>query len=188
MRDATLQFVIELLQALLRLLALGDIGDEAFEDALAFRLEQQVHQHVDGAAIAPAQARLVAEQSLALAQSLANHFQLVEAANEQVPIQIARRPQHLLRVVITEHARHRRIGRQYAVLQAGLDDAVHGVFEQPFIAVALGFQLLQTRQQLGVMTLARRLAAEPQQLGKRFVRAPRHTPPRRHAGSIHADW
>ncbi len=82
--DATLQFLIELQQAQLGELALGDVSDEAFHQAVLVRFEQQVHHHVDGAAILAAQACLVTEQPVLLAQGVADLAQLVLAADEQM--------------------------------------------------------------------------------------------------------
>jgi len=83
--DATLQFLIELQQAQLGELALGDVGDESFHQAAVLvRFEQQVHHHVDGAAILAAQACFVTEQPVLLAQGVADLAQLVLAADEQM--------------------------------------------------------------------------------------------------------
>ena len=45
--DPLLQFVIELLQALLGQFAFGDVGDKTFHQPFLIGLEQQVHQHVE---------------------------------------------------------------------------------------------------------------------------------------------
>ena len=94
-----------------------------------------------------------------LPEGFTDALQLRHATGKQVAGQIGQGKQHFLRVLITEHARQRRVGRAHAVLQAGLENPVDRVFEQPFVAVALGFQLIQARGQLGVMALARRMAA-----------------------------
>ncbi|MNE61568.1 hypothetical protein D3C80_1567930 [compost metagenome] len=49
--DSQLQLIIEQLQALLRQLTLGDVGDEPLDETILTRLEQQVHQYIDGTAI-----------------------------------------------------------------------------------------------------------------------------------------
>ncbi|MNY67846.1 hypothetical protein D3C86_2055080 [compost metagenome] len=86
-------------------------------------------------------------------------LQLLATTDEQVASQVGGRPQHLPRVVVTEHPRQGRIGRVQTLLQAGLEDAVYRVFEQPFVAIPLRFQLFQARQQLRVMALAHRMTA-----------------------------
>lgn len=138
-----LQFVIELLQALLGLLALGDIGHEAFNQAFVTGLEQQVHQHVEVAAILAPQPGFIAMQAVLPGENRGNRLQLLRTAIEQVGCQVGQGKQHLLWVVIAEHAGQCRVGSTHAVLQAGLENAVHGVLEQPFVAVALGFQFIQ---------------------------------------------
>ncbi|MNE17587.1 hypothetical protein D3C80_1105730 [compost metagenome] len=188
--DALLQLDVELLLAQLGLLALGDVGDEALDQPFLVGLEQQVHQHVDAAAVAAAQARLVAVQAVALAQHRVDPRQLGGTADEQLLGQIGLRPQHLLRIFVTEHVRQRRVGGEDAVVQAHLEDAVHRMLEQPLVAVALALQLLEARRQLRVVALARRVTAEAKQVGNvgAAVRELRHTPPRRRAGSTVADW
>jgi hypothetical protein len=49
--DSLLQFVIELLQALLSQFSFGDVGDKTFHQAFLIRFEQQVHQHVEDTAV-----------------------------------------------------------------------------------------------------------------------------------------
>jgi len=90
--DALLEFFVELQQAQLRQFALGHVSDEALHQAIFVRLEQQVHDHVDGAAVLAAQARLVAEQAMLLAQGKADLPQLLLAADEQMMGQIGQRP------------------------------------------------------------------------------------------------
>lgn len=86
----------------------------------------------------------------------------MRAADEQRARQVRQGKQHLLRVLIAKHPRQRRVGGAHAFLQAGLEDSVHGVFEQPFVAVALGLQFIRARGQFRVMTLARRVIAQPE--------------------------
>ncbi len=185
--DALFQFVVEGLQALLGEDALGDVGDEAFHQVVFLGLEQQVHQHVDMAAVLPTQAGFVAEQAFFQAQRLADVGQLRLAALEQLLGKVVE-AQQCGGFGIAEHACQRRIGGAQAVAQAGLEDAVHRVLEQPLVAVALGFQLFQAGQQLGVMALARRMAAEAEQRLALLLRGLRHTPLRRRAGSTRAGW
>ncbi len=80
--DALLELFVELQQAQLRQFALGNVGDEAFHQSVFVRLEQQVHDHVDGAAVLAAQARLVAEQAMLLAQDMADLPKLLLTADE----------------------------------------------------------------------------------------------------------
>ncbi|MCY1348743.1 hypothetical protein D9M69_348980 [compost metagenome] len=186
-----LQFVVQRLQALLGQDALGDIGDEAFHQFLFIGLEQQVHQHVDMAAVLAHQPRLVAEQPAFALQGAANLHQLGSAADEQLVGQIDQRPKAIPRRIVTEHLRQGRVGGTHAVLQAGLENPVYRVLEQPFVAIALGLQLLQPRQQLRVVALARGMAAQAEQPGEGLallVRGPRHRPPRHPAGWIRAGW
>ncbi len=188
---ALFQLLVELQQPLLRLLAFGDVGDEAFHQAVFVRFEQQVHHDVDEAAVLAPQSGLIAEQAQLAAQGMANLQQLFFTADEQVVRQIGQRPQRVLRTVVAEHACQGRVGRANALLQAGLEDAVHRMLEQPLVAVALGLQLLQAAQQLGVMTLACRMAAEAEQLGQGLlliVRGLRHRRPRHRAGSKNEGW
>jgi len=80
--DALLELFVELQQAQLRQFALGHVGDKALHQAVFVRLEQQVHDHVDGAAVLAAQARLVAEQAMLLAQDMADLPKLLLTADE----------------------------------------------------------------------------------------------------------
>ncbi len=80
--DALLELFVELQQAQLRQFALGHVGDKALHQAVFVRLEQQVHDHVDGAAVLAAQARLVAEQAMLLAQGMADLPKLLLTADE----------------------------------------------------------------------------------------------------------
>lgn len=155
-----LQLLVHGLQALLGLDPLGDVGDETFDQFFLVVPEQQVHQYLDVTAVPAPEARLVAEQAAALAQQRADPSHLGLAADEQLPGHVLQRPEHLLRIVVAEHLRQRRIGGAQPLAEAGLEDAVHRVLEQPFVAVALGLQLLQARQQLRVVALARGVAAQ----------------------------
>ncbi|MND62445.1 hypothetical protein D3C80_537310 [compost metagenome] len=189
--DALLQFVIELLQASLGQLALGDIGDEPFHQAFLAGLEQQVHQHIQVTAILAPQAGFIAVQAALVPEDFADGFQFLRAVDEQGAAQVSQGEQHLLRVLVAEHVCQRRVGGAHAIVQAGLEDPVHRVFEQPLVAVTLGFQIIQARGQFRVMTLARRMAAQPQQPGQGallLVRGLRHRRPRHHAGWIRAGW
>ena len=98
-------------------------------------------------------------QAALVPEDFTDVFQLLRTADKQVARQVGQRKQHLLRVLIAEHPRQRRIGGTHAFQQAGLEDPVDRVFEQPFVAIALGFQLVEARGQFRVMTLARRVAA-----------------------------
>ncbi|MNH06650.1 hypothetical protein D3C79_660250 [compost metagenome] len=186
-----LQFVIELLQALLGQLAFGDVGDETFHQPFLTGLEQQVHQHIEVAAVLAPQAGFVAMQAAFTGERRADGLQLFGTAYEQVGGQLGQGKQQRLRTVVSEHARQRRVGGTHAGLQAGLENPVDGVLEQPLVAVALGFQLVQAGRQLRVMALARRVVAQPQQPGQRpllVIRGLRHRPPRHHAGSTGGGW
>ncbi|MNO82242.1 hypothetical protein D3C76_735110 [compost metagenome] len=154
-----LQFVVELLQALLGELAFGDVGDEAFHQPFLVGLEQQVHQHVEMAAVLAPQLGFIAVQAALVGEDFADVFQLLGTTDKQVARQVRQGEQHLLRVLITKHARQGRVGGAHAVVQAGLENPVDRVFEQPFVAIALGFQLVQARGQFRVMALARRMTA-----------------------------
>ena len=189
--DALFQLVIELLQAGVMLLAFGNIGDEALHHALLVRPQQQVHQYIDAGAVLALQLGLVTKQGTLALQFLDDRQQLGLATDEQVPGKVSAGQQQLLRVGVAKHARHGRVGSAQTVLEAGLEDTVHRVLEQPGVAVALGFQLVEARRQLRVVTLADGVVAQPQQPGQRGIarfRGPRHTPPRRRAGSTPADW
>ncbi|MNH17888.1 hypothetical protein D3C79_775750 [compost metagenome] len=186
-----LEFVIQLLQALLGQLAFGDVGDKPFHQPFLAGLEQQVHQHIEVAAILAPQAGFIAVQAAFTGEGRGDGVQLFGPADKQVGGKIRQRKQQRLRVVVTQHACQRRVGGTHAVLQAGLENPVHGVFEQPFVAVAFGLQLVQAGRQLRVMALARRVVAQPQQPGQRpllLVRGPRHKRPRHHAGWTHGGW
>ncbi len=190
-RHPLLQLVVELFQVLLGQLALGNVGDEPFHQPVLVGLEQQVHQHIDAAAVLAPQLGFVTQQAALVLQLLADGRQFPGAAHEQVARQVGQGKQHFLGVLIPQHARQGRVGGTHAGLQAGLEDAVHCVLEQPLVAVALGFQVFQARRQFRVMALARRVVAQPQEPGQGpllFVRGPRHRPPRHHAGWIHEGW
>ncbi len=105
-----LQLLVHGLQALLGLDPLGDIGDETFDQFFLVVPEQQVHQYLDVTAVPAPEARLVAEQAAALAQQRADPSHLGLAADEQLPGHVLQRPEHLLRIVVAEHLRQRRIG------------------------------------------------------------------------------
>ncbi|MNP00900.1 hypothetical protein D3C76_926980 [compost metagenome] len=62
--DPLLQFVIELLQTLLGQLAFGDVGDKTLHQPFLPGLEQQVHQHIEMAAVLAPQAGFVAVQAV----------------------------------------------------------------------------------------------------------------------------
>ncbi|CAI3805036.1 hypothetical protein DBADOPDK_03694 [Pseudomonas sp. MM223] len=186
-----LQLVIKLLQALLGQLAFGDVGDKTLHQPFLPGLEQQVHQHIEVAAVLAPQAGFIAVQAALTGQDRGNRLQLLGTAVEQVGGQVGQGKQHCLRVVVAEHARQRRVGGTHAILQAGLENPVHGVFEQPFVAVALGLQFVQAGRELRVMAFARRVVAQPQQPGQcplLLVRGPRHKRPRHHAGSTRGGW
>ncbi len=105
--------------------------------------------------------------------------------------QIGQRPQRLFRGVVIEHARQGGVGGTNTFVDAGLEDAVHGVLEQPFVAIALPFQLFQARHQFRVVTLACGMAAEAEQLRQCLmlvIRGLRHRRPRRPAASTSVDW
>src|SRR5690606_41100379 len=95
--------------------------------------------------------------------------------------QISQAPERLLGSVIAQHACQRRISSADAVLQAGLKDAVHCMFEQPFGAIALSFEFFEAAKQFGIMTFACRVRAQAKQAGQSIVlvRALRHRPLRR---------
>ncbi|MNE30882.1 hypothetical protein D3C81_1167110 [compost metagenome] len=189
--DPLLKLVIELLQALLGQLALGDIGDKTFDHAVFVRTQQQVHQHVDMAAVTPAQPGFIADQCLLALQHLGDGQQFILAASEQVAGQVVARQHQCLCIGITQHARQRRIGRTHAIFKTGLEDAVHRMLEQPLVAIALGLQLFKAYRQFRVVALAYGVVAQPQQPGQgvaRRFRGPRHTPPRHHAGWSCAGW
>ena len=128
---ALLQLVVELLQTLLRQLALGDVGDEPLDHTLLVRAQQQVHQHIDAAAVLASQLGFVTQQGLLALQHLGNVLQLGLAAHEQVAGQVTPGKQHRLGVGIPQHARQRRVGGAQAIVEAGLEDAVHRMLEQP---------------------------------------------------------
>ena len=117
--------------------------------------------------------------------------QLFGTADKQVGGQVSQGKQHRLGALVAQHTRQRRVGGTHALLQAGLENPVDGVLEQPFVTVALGFQFVQARRQFRVMALARRVVAQPQKPGQcplLLVRGPRHRRPRHHAGSTHGGW
>ena len=49
--DPLFQFVVELLQALLGQFAFGDVGDKTFHQPFLIGFEQQVHEHIEVAAV-----------------------------------------------------------------------------------------------------------------------------------------
>ncbi|MNN67381.1 hypothetical protein D3C81_1830110 [compost metagenome] len=111
------------------------------------------------AAVLAPQLGFIAVQAALVGEDFADVFQLLGTADKQVARQVRQGEQHLLRVLITKHARQGRVGGAHAVVQAGLENPVDRVFEQPFVAVALGFQFVEARGQFRVMTLARRMTA-----------------------------
>src|SRR5690606_18037128 len=171
-------------------LALSDVGDEAFDQALLVRLEQQVHYHVDGTAILAPQSCFVAEQPLPGTQHVANPVQGLLAADKQMVRQISQAPERLLGSAIAQPACQRRISSADAVLQAGLKDAVHCMFEKTFVAIALSFEFFEAAKQFGIMTFACRVRAQAKQAGQSIVlfRALRHRPLRHRAGWRNVGW
>ena len=143
------------------------------------------------AAVLAPQTGFVAVQAVLTGEHRRDRLQLLGTAIKQVGGQVSQGKKHRLRVVVAKHAGQRRVGGTHAVLKAGLENPVHGVFEQPFVTVAFGLQLVQASGQLRVMAFARRVVTQPQQPGQRpllLVRGPRHRRPRHHAGSTHGGW
>ncbi|MCY1182609.1 hypothetical protein D9M73_231780 [compost metagenome] len=70
--DPLLQFVIELLQALLGQLAFGDVGNEPLHQPFMAGFEQQVHEHIEMAAVLAPQTGFVAVQAVLTGEHCGN--------------------------------------------------------------------------------------------------------------------
>src|SRR5690554_1448817 len=99
----------------------------------------------------------------------------------------------LLRTCITTKPCHGRVACQNATAQICLKNTVQGIFEQPFVAVALPLQLIKPVLQGGIVVFAYRLTPETQQVADLIatvagLKVLLHIPPEHPATMICVGW
>ena len=177
-------------QAHLGQFAIGDVRYKTLDQTVFVRLEQEVHDHIDSGAVLAPQTGVVTEQALLGLQGVANLLELGFTTDEQMMREIGQVPERLGRVFVAEHPCQGWIGCTDTFLQACLENAVHSMFEQPFVAVALGLEFFKTGHELRVMALTGRMCTQPKEPGERIVlfRVLRHRPLQRLVGSTNEGW